>query len=295
MMPVPVIPPESRPRFLLLGLVPWKAALLLIPCAFCVWVAVLTVGLAGSRNQVQNGLLVASHFSVMDDMLRREANPLDVGPTAAAVENSWPVVRAQFDSAQRILEHDAPLSEVMEPYVDQLRVVTMDLDSVTRVLPSGRTAGSARDALLSRVRVLNARASDLLAATRERLRARLATLVIEVGRRWKALALIAVASMVLAIANTLLLVAYGRSLAGGRRLSIDLRQSRAKIKDLERMLPICSHCKRLRDDAEARNEVELYVSRHPHTMFNLGVCPACYAAYGTPGSRPLARDEPGAA
>ena len=295
MMPVPVIPPESRPRFLLLGLVPWKAALLLIPCAFCVWVAVLTVGLAGSRNQVQNGLLVASHFSVMDDMLRREANPLDVGPTAAAVENSWPVVRAQFDSAQRILEHDAPLSEVMEPYVDQLRVVTMDLDSVTRVLPSGRTAGSARDALLSRVRVLNARASDLLAATRERLRARLATLVIEVGRRWKALALIAVASMVLAIANTLLLVAYGRSLAGGRRLSIDLRQSRAKIKDLERMLPICSHCKRLRDDAEARNEVELYVSRHPHTMFNLGVCPACYAAYGTPGSKPLARDEPGAA
>jgi hypothetical protein len=275
--------------------VPWKAALLLIPCAFCVWVAVLTVGLAGSRRQVQSGLLVATHFSVMDDLLRREANPLDAGPTPASVENTWPVIRAQFDSAQRILEHDAPLSEIMEPYVDQLRVVEISLDSLSRVLPSRRAAGPTRDALLSRVRVLNARASDLLASTRERLRAQLALLVIEVGRRWRALALIAVASMVLAIANTILLVAYGRSLAGGRRLSIDLRQSRAKVKDLERMLPICSHCKRLRDDAEARREVELYVSQHPHTMFNLGVCPSCYAAYGTAGVRQLARDEPGAA
>ena len=101
--------------------------------------------------------------------------------------------------------------------------------------------------------------------------------------------------MVLAIANTILLVAYGRSLAGGKRLSIDLRQSRAKVKDLERMLPICSHCKRLRDDVEARREVELYVSQHPHTMFNLGVCPTCYATYGASGVRQLARDEPGRA
>lgn len=292
-MPPPVVSPESRPRFLLLGLAPWKAALLLIPCAFCVWVAVLTVGLAGSRNQVQSGLLVATHFSVMDDLLRREANPLDTGPTAAAVENSWPVIRAQFDSAQRILEHDASLSEIMEPFVDQMRVVAMSLDSINRALASPRAAAPVRDALLSRVRVLNARASDLLAATRERLRAQLANLVIDVGRRWKALALIAVVSVVLAIGNTLLLVAYGRSLAGGRRLSIDLRQSRAKIKDLERMLPICSHCKRLRDDAEARKEVELYVSHHPHTMFNLGVCPSCYAAYGTPGMNRLERDESG--
>jgi hypothetical protein len=291
----PAVSPESRPRYLLLGLVPWKAALLLIPCAFCVWVAVLTVGLAESRDQVQGGLLVATHFSAMDDLLRREANPLDTGLTPAAVENSWPVIRAQFDSAQRILEHDAPLSEIMEPFVDQLRVVAMNLDSINRALPSRRAAGPVRDALLSRVRVLNARASDLLAATRERLRAQLAKLVIKVGRRWSALALIAVVSVVLAIANTLLLVAYGRSLAGGRRLSIDLRQSRAKIKDLERMLPICSHCKRLRDDAEARKEVELYVSQHPHTMFNLGVCPSCYAAYGTPGSKHLVRDEPGVA
>jgi len=285
--------PESRPRFIVLGLPPWKAALLLIPCAFCVWVAVLTVGLAGSRNQVQSGLLVAAHFSVMDDLLRREANPLDTGPTPAAVENSWPVIRAQFDSAQRILEHDAPLSEIMEPFVDQLRVVAMSLDSISRALPARRAAGPVRDALLSRVRVLNARASDLLAATRERLRAQLAKLVVDVGRRWKALALIAVISVVLAIGNTLLLVAYGRSLAGGRRLSIDLRQSRAKIKDLERMLPICSHCKRLRDDAEARKEVELYVSHHPQTMFNLGVCPSCYAAYGAPGLKRLVWDEPG--
>ena len=280
----------TAPTPVLFGLARWKTTVVLLPCAFCAWVIYLTVALAGSRHQVQNGLGVATHFSVMDDLLRREDNPAGGAASSPMVNDSWPLIRAQFDSAQQILRSDAPLAQIVEPHIDELRVAAGDLDKLTRELANRELAGPRRDDSLARVRALNTHVADLLADTREQLRARLATLVVDVGHSWNALAIIAVVSMILAFTTTLLLLAYGRVLVGGKRLTLDNRQLRAKVKQLEGILPICSHCKRVRDDAAARRAIEAYAGQHPNTTFNAGMCVPCYEAYGVPQPKPVTRE-----
>ncbi len=48
-----------------------------------------------------------------------------------------------------------------------------------------------------------------------------------------------------------------------------------KVKLLSGLLPICSHCKKVRDDEGYWQEVEVYVSRHSEADFSHGICPNC--------------------
>jgi hypothetical protein len=54
----------------------------------------------------------------------------------------------------------------------------------------------------------------------------------------------------------------------------DLRAARRQIDRLEGILPICAHCKRIRDGDEWR-PVEAYVASHSAARFSHGVCPDC--------------------
>lgn len=48
------------------------------------------------------------------------------------------------------------------------------------------------------------------------------------------------------------------------------------VGQLEGLLPICSYCKRIRDEAESWAQVDDYVSRHTDAQFTHGICPDCY-------------------
>ncbi len=48
------------------------------------------------------------------------------------------------------------------------------------------------------------------------------------------------------------------------------------VLQLEGLLPICSYCKRIRDEAERWAQVDEYVSRHTDAQFTHGICPDCY-------------------
>jgi DNA-binding response OmpR family regulator len=48
------------------------------------------------------------------------------------------------------------------------------------------------------------------------------------------------------------------------------------VKTLQRMLPICSYCKKIRDDDNYWQEVETYVGQHSGTEFSHGICPHCF-------------------
>lgn len=48
------------------------------------------------------------------------------------------------------------------------------------------------------------------------------------------------------------------------------------IKQLESMLPICSYCKKVRDDNNYWQQVETYISNHTGTSFSHSICPTCY-------------------
>ncbi|MFI5337743.1 MAG: response regulator [Opitutales bacterium] len=49
----------------------------------------------------------------------------------------------------------------------------------------------------------------------------------------------------------------------------------AKVKTLEGLLPICSHCKKIRDNRGHWHELEEYISSRTDTQFSHSVCPTC--------------------
>ena len=54
-----------------------------------------------------------------------------------------------------------------------------------------------------------------------------------------------------------------------------LRQALEHIKTLHGILPICMHCKKIRNDQGYWNQVEAYISRHSDVTFSHGICPDC--------------------
>jgi hypothetical protein len=58
-----------------------------------------------------------------------------------------------------------------------------------------------------------------------------------------------------------------------------LQQALAEVKTLSGMLPICTNCKKIRDDKGYWNQVELYVMQNSHATFSHGICPDCSKTY----------------
>lgn len=51
----------------------------------------------------------------------------------------------------------------------------------------------------------------------------------------------------------------------------------AEVRQLKGMLPICSQCKKIRDDNGYWNQIESYIKMHTDASFTHGYCPECYA------------------
>ncbi len=48
------------------------------------------------------------------------------------------------------------------------------------------------------------------------------------------------------------------------------------VKQLQGILPICSYCKKIRNDSNYWQNVESYVTDHSQAEFSHGICPTCY-------------------
>jgi len=59
------------------------------------------------------------------------------------------------------------------------------------------------------------------------------------------------------------------------RLIKELQEAMANIKTLRGFLPICAHCKNIRDDKGYWRSVEEYVRAHADVDFSHGICPRC--------------------
>ncbi len=55
----------------------------------------------------------------------------------------------------------------------------------------------------------------------------------------------------------------------------ELKEALDDIKILRGILPICSHCKKIRDDKGYWNQLESYVSMHSEADFSHSICPEC--------------------
>ena len=62
----------------------------------------------------------------------------------------------------------------------------------------------------------------------------------------------------------------------------ELEDALAKVKQLEGIVPICSYCKKIRDDQDYWQQLETYISEHSEAKFSHGICPECYEQYVKP-------------
>jgi PAS domain S-box-containing protein len=55
----------------------------------------------------------------------------------------------------------------------------------------------------------------------------------------------------------------------------DLKDALIRIKTLNGLIPICSVCKKIRDDKGYWNLIEAYIESHSDAAFSHGICPEC--------------------
>ncbi|MGD0283619.1 MAG: CHASE sensor domain-containing protein [Dissulfurispiraceae bacterium] len=58
-------------------------------------------------------------------------------------------------------------------------------------------------------------------------------------------------------------------------LIVELQEALAEVKQLSGLLPICSSCKKIRDDKGYWTQIESYISEHSEALFTHAICPEC--------------------
>jgi len=56
---------------------------------------------------------------------------------------------------------------------------------------------------------------------------------------------------------------------------VKLESALAQVKQLEGIIPMCSYCKKIRNDSEIWQQLEIYLSEHSEALFSHGICPSC--------------------
>lgn len=66
-----------------------------------------------------------------------------------------------------------------------------------------------------------------------------------------------------------------RQEAERERLIGELQAAMAEVKALSGLLPICAHCKKIRDDQGYWNQIESFIGARSDARFSHGICPGC--------------------
>ncbi len=56
----------------------------------------------------------------------------------------------------------------------------------------------------------------------------------------------------------------------------ELEKTLSEVKELKGLLPICSYCKRIRNDQNYWQQVESFLGEHTDASFSHSICPDCY-------------------
>ncbi len=56
----------------------------------------------------------------------------------------------------------------------------------------------------------------------------------------------------------------------------ELEEALSQVKQLQGLLPICSYCKKVRDEQNYWQRVENYLAEHAQVVLSHGICPDCY-------------------
>ena len=62
----------------------------------------------------------------------------------------------------------------------------------------------------------------------------------------------------------------------------ELEEALANVKRLQGLLPICSYCKRVRNDGNYWQQVDMYIAEHTEAKLSHGFCPDCFEIHVKP-------------
>ena len=62
----------------------------------------------------------------------------------------------------------------------------------------------------------------------------------------------------------------------------ELEDALKRVKQLQGLFPICSYCKKIRNDRNYWEQVDAYITSHSEAQFSHGVCPDCYEIHLKP-------------
>jgi hypothetical protein len=77
------------------------------------------------------------------------------------------------------------------------------------------------------------------------------------------------------IVFTIYRVRVWRLLRREEELQKRIQEALANIKTLSGLIPICSNCKKIRNDKGYWDQLEAYIQRHSDATFSHGICPDC--------------------
>ncbi|HST07144.1 MAG TPA: PAS domain S-box protein [Gemmatimonadaceae bacterium] len=66
-----------------------------------------------------------------------------------------------------------------------------------------------------------------------------------------------------------------RAEAEREQLVLELREALNEVESLREILPICSYCRKIRDDKNYWQTVESYLLKHTGSRFSHSICPSC--------------------
>ncbi len=64
-----------------------------------------------------------------------------------------------------------------------------------------------------------------------------------------------------------------------KTINEDLEKALTQVKQLSGLLPICAHCKKIRDNKGYWNQIESYIRDHSEAEFSHGICQECAKKY----------------
>ena len=83
-----------------------------------------------------------------------------------------------------------------------------------------------------------------------------------------------------AVAGSILDITARKQVEEEREKLIEaLQKALSEVKTLRGFLPICSYCKKIRDDKGYWSQIESYIHKHTDTEFSHGICPECAQKY----------------
>lgn len=255
---------RHRPIRLPFGVPLGIAVLAAIPVVFGFWSVALALSVGALRSQVEANVQLTGQLGDIERTVRELEGAFSTrGVSTEGTAGSLARLRLQLAAANGALQKNERAPHVIGAQLTASVQAGRDVDAEAAKYLNAVRAGAETGGVEQSLKAATTRLVDTVSEATRIVRRQLSELSKQLGRKWTQLNLVAAGVAIL-----------GLTLAG---LAISYERALREVRQLRGILPMCSYCKRIRNDRDYWQQLETYISEHSAAQFSHGVCPACYA------------------